>query len=85
MIVMDDADIRKGVEGAVRGRFYNAGQTCTAVKRLFVHEKIADSFIRQLKEQVETIKVGNGLDTATRMGPLHGREQSTGYRGWSGG
>ena len=42
MIVMDDADIDKAVEGALRGRFYNAGQTCTAVKRLYVHEKIAD-------------------------------------------
>ena len=49
MIVMNDADIPKAVEGALRGRFYNAGQTCTAVKRLFVHKDIAESFIGQLK------------------------------------
>jgi acyl-CoA reductase-like NAD-dependent aldehyde dehydrogenase len=39
MIVMPDASIDRAVEGALRGRFYNAGQTCTAVKRLYVHEK----------------------------------------------
>ena len=62
MIVMDDADIQKAVEGALRGRFYNAGQTCTAVKRLFVHQDIADSFIHRLKLRVESLHVGNGLD-----------------------
>lgn len=70
MIVMDDADIGKAVEGAVRGRFYNAGQTCTAVKRLIVHEKIAPAFIRLLKERVSALNVGNGLGPKTDMGPL---------------
>jgi succinate-semialdehyde dehydrogenase/glutarate-semialdehyde dehydrogenase len=70
MIVMDDADIGKAVEGALRGRFYNAGQTCTAVKRLFVHEKISAEFIRQMKEKVESLNVGNGLGPKTDMGPL---------------
>ena len=41
MIVMADADIPRAVEGALRGRFYNAGQMCTAVKRLYLHEKIS--------------------------------------------
>ena len=45
MIVMADADIPKAVDGALRGRFYNAGQVCTAVKRLYLHEKIAEEFI----------------------------------------
>jgi betaine-aldehyde dehydrogenase len=75
MIVMDDADIAKAVEGAVRGRFYNAGQTCTAVKRLFVHEKIADEFTRQLKAKIETLNVGNGLGPKTDMGPLNSAAQ----------
>lgn len=70
MIVMDDADIGKAVEGAVRGRFYNAGQTCTAVKRLIVHEKIAPAFTRLLKERVGALNVGNGLGPKTDMGPL---------------
>ncbi|MCK9277383.1 MAG: aldehyde dehydrogenase family protein, partial [Methanoculleus sp.] len=47
MIVADDADIPMAVEGAVRGRFYNCGQVCTAVKRLYVYESVADEFIRR--------------------------------------
>jgi betaine-aldehyde dehydrogenase len=75
MIVMNDADIQKAVEGALRGRFYNAGQTCTAVKRLFVHRDIAESFIGRLKDRVESLKLGNGLDPKVDMGPLNNRQQ----------
>lgn len=75
MIVMDDADLRKAVEGAIRGRFYNAGQTCTAVKRLYVHEKIADHFTRELKDRVEALTVGNGLGAKVDMGPLNSAGQ----------
>lgn len=75
MIVMNDADMDNAVEGAVRGRFYNAGQTCTAVKRLFVHQDIAESFIRRLTSRVEALHVGNGLDSLAEMGPLNNRQQ----------
>ena len=75
MIVMDDADIDKAVEGALRGRFYNAGQTCTAVKRLYVHEKIADEFVQKLKGRISALNVGNGLGPKTDMGPLNSAEQ----------
>ena len=75
MIVMNDANVPKAVEGALRGRFYNAGQVCTAVKRLFVHKDIAESFIRQLKGRVESLHVGNGLDPQVEMGPLNNRQQ----------
>ena len=75
MIVMDDADVEKAVEGALRGRFYNAGQTCTAVKRLFVHKDIAGSFISRLKVRVESLHIGNGLDPKVEMGPLNNRHQ----------
>jgi succinate-semialdehyde dehydrogenase/glutarate-semialdehyde dehydrogenase len=74
MIVMDDADIGRAVEGALRGRFYNAGQTCTAVKRLVVHEKIAKVFTQRLKERVDALNVGNGLGPKTEMGPLNSVE-----------
>jgi succinate-semialdehyde dehydrogenase/glutarate-semialdehyde dehydrogenase len=73
MIVWKDADIKKAVDGAVRGRFYNAGQTCTAVKRLYVHEAIADEFIPLLKRRAETLRVGDGSDPAVEMGPLTGK------------
>jgi betaine-aldehyde dehydrogenase len=75
MIVMDDADIGGAVDGALRGRFYNAGQTCTAVKRLFVHDKISGEFIRLLKERVSTLNIGNGLGPKTDMGPLNSASQ----------
>jgi|SRR5208337_4582877 len=71
MIVMNDADIDKAVEGAIRGRFYNAGQTCTAVKRLYLHEKIAGPFILKLKARVESLRIGNGLEPAIDMGPMN--------------
>jgi len=75
MIVMHDADIDKAVHGALRGRFYNAGQTCTAVKRLYVHEKIAAGFIRKLQERVEALTVGNGLGSKVDIGPMNSAEQ----------
>jgi succinate-semialdehyde dehydrogenase/glutarate-semialdehyde dehydrogenase len=75
MIVMPDAAIDKAVEGALRGRFYNAGQTCTAVKRLYVHEKISLSFIQKLKERVDALSVGNGLGSRIDMGPMNNGEQ----------
>jgi len=75
MIVMDDADIDKAVGGALRGRFYNAGQVCTAVKRLYVHEKIADEFGQKLQARISALNVGNGLGPRTDMGPLNSSEQ----------
>jgi len=75
MIVWKDADIGKAVDGAVRGRFYNAGQTCTAVKRLFIHEEIAREFTTRLRKRVESMVVGNGSDPSVEMGPLSGMAQ----------
>lgn len=78
MIVCDDADIAAAVAGAVAGRFYNCGQTCTAVKRLFVFGEVADEFIKALQAAVAGIKTGNGLSPGARMGPLNsgsGRER----------
>lgn len=75
MLVCDDANLESAVSGAIRGRFYNCGQTCTAVKRLYVFESIAEEFIRRLEAGVKNLKVGNGLDKTTDMGPLNNRYQ----------
>jgi succinate-semialdehyde dehydrogenase/glutarate-semialdehyde dehydrogenase len=75
MIVMDDADLDKAVDGAVRGRFYNAGQTCTAVKRLYVHENIASRFIKKLQARIDSLTVGNGLSTKIDIGPMNSAGQ----------
>ena len=75
MIVCDDADLALAVEGAAWGRFRNCGQSCTSVKRLFLFESIADEFIRAFAEKVKTIRVGNGMEKSTHMGPVHTEEQ----------
>lgn len=75
MIVWKDADIGKAITGVIKGRFYNAGQTCTAVKRLYVHHDIIKEFVRKLEDRVLHLRVGNGMDPSTDMGPLSGRAQ----------
>ncbi|MDI9395994.1 MAG: aldehyde dehydrogenase family protein [Euryarchaeota archaeon] len=75
MIVCDDVNLESAVAGAIRGRFYNCGQTCTAVKRLYVFESVADEFIRRLEVGVKSLKVGNGLDKNIDMGPLNNCHQ----------
>ncbi|MBP1928849.1 succinate-semialdehyde dehydrogenase/glutarate-semialdehyde dehydrogenase [Methanolinea mesophila] len=75
MIVWKDADLEKAAAGAVRGRFYNSGQTCTAVKRLFVHQSVAPEFMRLLMAKVNALRVGNGMVPGVDMGPLAGNFQ----------
>jgi len=75
MIVCDDADIDLAVEGAAWGRYRNAGQSCTSVKRLFLFKSIADTFTKKLTATVKTIHVGNGLTPGTHMGPIHNQPQ----------
>lgn len=75
MIVCEDADLELAIEGAIWGRFRNCGQSCTSVKRLFLLEKIAYKFIDELVRRVRDIRVGNGLDPSTHMGPLHTSQQ----------
>lgn len=75
MIVWRDADLPKAVEGALRSRFYNAGQVCNAVKRVYVHEEIAARFTGELLARVRSLKVGDGLSPEVDMGPLQNRAQ----------
>ena len=75
MIVCDDADLDKALSAALWGRFYNCGQACIAVKRLFLFEKIAPIFKEKYVELVKTIKIGNGLEKGITMGPLNNPSQ----------
>ena len=75
MLVCDDADIESAVSGALRGRFYNCGQTCTAVKRIYVFESIAEEFIKKLESAIGKLRVGNGMEENIDMGPLNNRQQ----------
>ena len=78
-VVCDDADLPLAAETIVRsGRFRNCGQSCTSVKRLYVFEKVYDRFIDLLVDETRKLRVGDGLDPATDMGPVHtarGREE----------
>jgi succinate-semialdehyde dehydrogenase/glutarate-semialdehyde dehydrogenase len=75
MIVCDDADIERAVSAASVGRFFNCGQACLAVKRLYLFDSIADVFMDKLVEKAKRITVGNGLKPGVLMGPLHTKEQ----------
>ena len=73
MIVCRDADIPAAAAGAVSGRFYNCGQTCTAVKRVIVDASIQEQFTRALCQRVAGIVVGDGSRNGVGMGPLNNR------------
>ncbi|HVG33085.1 MAG TPA: aldehyde dehydrogenase family protein [Pyrinomonadaceae bacterium] len=70
IIVMEDADLDLAVEGAVWGAFGTSGQRCTASSRLVVHKKVYKQFTKKLIERAEGLRVGNGADTKTDMGPV---------------
>ena len=75
IIVLDDADLDLAVDGALWGGFGTSGQRCTAASRLILHEKIHDSFLERFVRRVQSLKVGNGLDPETEMGPLINESQ----------
>jgi acyl-CoA reductase-like NAD-dependent aldehyde dehydrogenase len=71
MIVCEDADIDMAARMADAGRFFNCGQMCLGVKRLFVHDGVYDAFLARLRGILEKKTVGPGTDKASRMGPMH--------------
>jgi aldehyde dehydrogenase (NAD+) len=75
IMVMDDADVDLAVDGALWGAFGTAGQRCTASSRLVVHDKVYDEFVEKLAKRASKLKVGNGLDEGTDMGPTVSKDQ----------
>jgi succinate-semialdehyde dehydrogenase / glutarate-semialdehyde dehydrogenase len=69
-IVLEDADVEKAAKAAVAARMRCAGQVCTAPSRFFVHERIESQFTAHMVELASALRVGDGLDPATNMGPL---------------
>ena len=70
IIVMDDADIDLAIEGAIWGAFGTSGQRCTASSRLVVHKKVYKQFSKKLVERAKALRVGNGADPKTDVGPV---------------
>jgi len=75
MIVCDDADLDRAVSAASVGRFFNCGQACLAVKRLYLFDKIADTFMERLTGKVNKLRIGDGMKRETLLGPLHTKGQ----------
>lgn len=69
-IVLEDADIPKTAELAVKGRLVNAGQSCVASKRFIVVESVADEFLAAFKEGMSNLKIGDPMDEDTTLAPL---------------
>ena len=76
LYVMDDiADIDKVAGAALEGVVYNNGQSCCAVERIYVHEKIYDQFVKSYTEQAKKLVIGNPMNEKTDIGPLSRKEQ----------
>jgi acyl-CoA reductase-like NAD-dependent aldehyde dehydrogenase len=74
-IVLKDADLELAVNGSLCSIFLNQGQMCTAMSRILVEDDIYDDFLNNFLQKVKRIKLGNGLDYETQMGPLISRAQ----------
>jgi phenylacetaldehyde dehydrogenase len=74
-IVLPDADPKAIAEGLFWGAFINTGQTCAALKRLYVHDAIYDAVCAELASVARAMPMGNGLDEANVLGPLQNRQQ----------
>jgi aldehyde dehydrogenase (NAD+) len=70
MVVMEDADLDLALDGALWGAFGTTGQRCTATSRLILHGAIHDRFLERLTARARELRIGNGLEPATEMGPL---------------
>ena len=75
MLVLEDADIDVASSGAVWGAFMNAGQTCLSVERCYVHNSLHGAFAEASSAKAKKLRVGNGLDPATEIGPLINEKQ----------
>ena len=73
-IVFKDADVKKAVQVLAANKYRNAGQVCVAPTRFLVHDSVFDEFVDGFVAASQALKVGDGLDPASKMGPLaHGR------------
>lgn len=77
MYVCEDVDIEATAASGVEGAFYNAGQSCCAVERIYVHEAIYDKFITAFEAEAKKMKVGLPTEEGTFIGPLTRPQQLT--------
>jgi succinate-semialdehyde dehydrogenase/glutarate-semialdehyde dehydrogenase len=75
MVVLDDADVEVASSAAIWGAFVNAGQACLSVERCYVHEKLYGPFVDACAEKARKLRIGNGMDPTTEVGPMISEQQ----------
>ena len=70
LVIFDDADLEKAVEGAMLAKFRNVGQACTAANRFIVHRAVAEEFTSRITERVAAMTIGRGTEDGVQIGPL---------------
>ncbi len=70
VLVFDDADLEKAVEGTMMAKFRNTGQSCVAANRIYVQRRIYDLFVKLFVEKTKALKVGDGLEPDVQIGAL---------------
>lgn len=70
LVVFDDADLDVAIEGTMLAKMRNGGAACTAANRLFVHDHVHDEFVDRLAQKMSVLRLGDGLDPSTSVGPL---------------
>lgn len=79
-IVFADADIDAAVDGAIKAKFRNAGQTCVCVNRFLIEESVHDEFVDKFVEKARQLKVAGGLEEGTDIGPMIHNEAANNIR-----
>ncbi|WP_057882458.1 aldehyde dehydrogenase family protein [Tsuneonella troitsensis] len=74
-IVLPDADVSKVAEQLFWSSFSNAGQICVAAKRIYIHEDIYDELSQAIADYAKTVKVGDGSEQGTGVGPIQNKKQ----------
>jgi len=74
-IILPDCDLDNRFPSIFWGCFFNAGQICVAIKRIYVHEELAPDLVLRFKAMAEGLKLGNGAEPGTQMGPLNNEQQ----------
>jgi len=69
VVILEDCDMELAVENTAQGAFGSSGQRCTATSRAVVVEKIADEFVARVAQRAQSMRIGDGMDPQTEMGP----------------
>ena len=75
VLIFDDCDLEKTLDMVVPQKFRNAGQVCVSPTRFYVQRGIYDAFVKGFAERTQKVKVGNGMEEGTKMGPLANRRR----------